>query len=70
MELLWNIEDGLHYAEPEELYQEAAKMIKKANAMGRWRDRAARKRLQHKALRYIREAQRTVREEAEYDSRT
>lgn len=64
MELIYTTYEGLHVARPEELYNEALRLINKANELSGRRDRAARTRLKKKAVRYIREANRLVEEEA------
>lgn len=54
--LLWNAENGLHYAEPEELREVAQSMFRKADDHKKFREGSIRKRLARKGKKMMRAA--------------
>ncbi len=64
-EMRWNVEEGLHYATSDELYIEAAKLIKKAEMYRGRKNRKENSYLIAKAQRLVKEARRIEQEELE-----
>lgn len=54
--MLWSIDDGLHYAEPEELRIEAAALARRAGRLNRRNERERRDMVMARAKRYKAEA--------------
>lgn len=61
--MLWDIDNGLHYADSTELYAEATKLMHKANNAWQRNQRDRHQQLVNKALSYVHEANRIKAEE-------
>lgn len=66
--MLWDIDNGLHYADSTELYAEATRLMHKANSAWQWGNRDRHQQLVNKALSYVHEANRLKAEEVDEDA--